>query len=459
VARTLLPVFLVAVLGAGLWAWSRGLNGPYHFDDHITPLDDPASQSLSAWQHHLPRTLRPITKLTYALEAETVITSTPAARRVLSIALHGVSAGLLLLLFRRLTPGAPPFLSAALAAVWFLHPVHADAVLLASGRSAALSTLLIFAALVAFDRSRPWAAALLFALAGLARETALAALLPLMLLSLARNLARPRVAVRELLPLAMAGGLVIWWVSTTPRYLQLAEYSLLGRPFAHSVVAQISAVPVGLWLLIRPSALSIDYGIPLPLRPWDPLFVVGVLLYLAAAAGMLLCVRRSQAAAAVGLALWLAALLPTQSLVPKLDALTNRPLSLALAGLLLAAPPLIGAALSTLSASLPAPSRWSVARRWPAIGACAGAALLVMLLTSATADRAELFQSELRLWQDAAAKSRANERPHVQVALLLKDLGRVREAGEALSVAGRINPFSLQVEALSRVLPTREVVP
>jgi hypothetical protein len=51
----------VVLLLAGLWAWSAGLDGPYHFDDFVTPLNDPASQSLSAWRQYLPLTLRPVT--------------------------------------------------------------------------------------------------------------------------------------------------------------------------------------------------------------------------------------------------------------------------------------------------------------------------------------------------------------------------------------------------------------
>jgi hypothetical protein len=41
-----------------LWAWMATLKGPYQFDDYVTPLGDPASQSLTAWGHYLPVTLR-----------------------------------------------------------------------------------------------------------------------------------------------------------------------------------------------------------------------------------------------------------------------------------------------------------------------------------------------------------------------------------------------------------------
>jgi hypothetical protein len=40
------------VLLAGFWAWTFGLSGPFQFDDGVTPLGDPASASLAAWQQH-----------------------------------------------------------------------------------------------------------------------------------------------------------------------------------------------------------------------------------------------------------------------------------------------------------------------------------------------------------------------------------------------------------------------
>jgi hypothetical protein len=455
--RALVAAGIIALLATGLWAWSRGLNGPYHFDDYATPLGDPASQSLSAWQRHLPLTLRPVTKLTYALEAETGIMDSPAGRRVVSILLHSVSAGLLLLLIARLAPGAP-IGAALLAAAWFVHPVHADGVLLASGRTAVLSNLFIIAALLALERSRAWISALLFACACLSRETALAALLPLGVLIAARHEGRWRVAIQELAPLLATSALVLWWILTTPRYLQLAEYSMLGRPFLSSVTSQVGAVPVGLGLLFHPAALSIDYGIPLPVKFTEPLFLVGLLLYIAAAAGIFMLRRRSRAAA-VGLALWLAALLPTQSVVPKLDALANRPLSLALAGLLLAAAPLIGVVLSSGGDALAASTSREARRRRPSVAAVSVAVALVASLTAETSGRAKLFQSPLDLWQDAASKSRVNERPYVQYAVLLQQEGRHREALQALSVAARIAPFSSQIATMSRVFRSREVSP
>jgi hypothetical protein len=444
-----------------LWAWSSALNGPYHFDDYVTPLGDPASQSLIAWGQHLTVTLRPVAKLSYALEAAAGWSDEPAPRRAVSMALHGTAAVLFLVLTLRLSPGTPLLAAAFLAALWFIHPVHADSVLMLSGRPAVLSGLFLLAALLSLERARPWLAASLFMLACLSRETALAGLLPLAVLAASRPGATFRSTLRELAPALLGGALVVAWILTTPRYLQLAEYSFLGQPFLSSLYAQIGAVPAGLGLLFSPSALSIDYGIPLPRSPLDPLFLLGGVLFLAAAVGIAVSLRRSRAAA-VGLAMWLAALLPTQSIVPKLDALTNRPLSLAFAGLLLVVAPLLAATVWRVRrGSIPLGREHSEAEFLSPfrVSVSLAAMVLVGLLAGVTATRAALFRSELSLWQDAAAKSQTNERPHLKLAQLLKEQGRHEEAWSAVATAAMISPFSSDVALFVRAYRVPEVLP
>ena len=451
--RSRLLAAALAVFVIGLWVWAPGLQGPYHFDDNLTPIGDPASQSLADWKHYLPVTLRPVTKLSYALEADAGLSNSPVPRRIVSLLLHALSAGALYLLVARLRGSkAASWCALLVSALWFLHPVHADSVLLLSGRSALLSGLFLLTAMLAMEHSRRWLAALLFGLACLSRETALAGLLPLAVLTLSGPAVSFRATLRQLAPALLTALMALGWMLATPRYHQLAEFSFLGRPFWHSVSSQIGAVPVGLGLLFNPSALSIDYGFPLPTGISEPLFLLGVALYAAAALGVVLWLRRSRIAA-LGLAMWLAALLPTQSVVPKLDALSNRPLSLALAGLLLTAVPLLVATKSRLRARshgaaghhetgiLSARAQFAVA---------GSGVTLCAMLAIATVHRATLFQSELALWQHAASQSQSNYRPHLQYARLLNQANRVSEARAALRTAQRIDPFSADVAAFAQ---------
>lgn len=442
-------VLLLFLLLGGLLAWSPGLKGPYQFDDFATPLDDSASQSVKAWARNLRLTLRPLAKLTFALEADAGLTERPAVRRGVSLALLAAAAVLLFLLLARLQNDAAPWVAALLAALWFLHPVHADSVLMIGGRTAVLATLFLLGALLALERGRALTAGALFLLACLSRETALAGLLPLAVLATGRADGGHRAALRVLAP-ALVGGLVMLvWLAVTPRYRALAEFSFLGRPLAQSLFAQVGAVPRGLEVLLRPSQLSIDYGVRLPTAATDPLFVTGVILYLFAAAGVLYFAKRSPTAA-LGLALWLAALVPTQSFIPKLDALSNRPLGLALAGLMITVAPVFAGA--GCAGPWAAGGRWPTA--WPGRLAFAGALLAAAVLARATAQRSELFASELTLWADAAGKAVVNPRPHLQYAILLKDAGRDREAWNEISTARRIDPFSPRIDDLYRAWKT-----
>lgn len=69
------------------------MQAPYQYDDYVTPLSDPASGSLSSFWQALPRTLRPLTKLTYAMESSLGASSAPA-RRLLNVCLFMTATGL-----------------------------------------------------------------------------------------------------------------------------------------------------------------------------------------------------------------------------------------------------------------------------------------------------------------------------------------------------------------------------
>ncbi|MBX3130465.1 MAG: hypothetical protein KF718_27345 [Polyangiaceae bacterium] len=421
---------LVAALGLVLFA-SR-TQGPYHFDDWLTPVGDPASQSLSAFASNLTRTLRPLSKLTFALEASLGFSDAPELRRVVSALLHAATSGLLCALAARL--GAGLWAATIAAGVYAVHPIHAEMVWALAGRGALLATLLLVAALLAQLRGRPWAAAAALLAACLARETAVFGLLPLAALELARRPAGVVAALRRLEPSATAVLLALAFVVQNARYRQLIEYSARGRPWAYSSVGQLEAIPHGLSLYARPGALSLDHGVALTHSTASIAFWLGLLTLFGLVALTGWAALRRRTLLAVGCSFMLAALLPTQSVVPKLDPLTERPLASALVGALLLV------ALG-LRAALARPR----ARRLLA----AGCAMVTLALAHATWSRGTLYRSDLALWRDAAAKSVSNPRPHYNLAHALLDAGRRREAAEALRRARSIDPFDSELRALA----------
>jgi hypothetical protein len=396
----------IAVVGLTFAVWIAGARGPYHFDDAITPLADPASQSLGAWARSAVVTLRPVAKLSYAIEGSLGLSEHPAARRATTIAVHAAAALLLAMVLLRLVPALGATGASLLALVWAVHPIHAEAVLAVAGRPAALANACVLAALLATIHARDRTAAALLLVAVLCRETALAAVVPLVVATRGRS-------PRWLVAAAVVGAA---WIAWTPRYQELAAFSYREIDPVAACTAQLAAVPVGLSLLVRPWALAIDHGGPLP----EVLALGGLAIYAIAIAVIVIGWRRAPVLA-LGIAVWLAAIAPTQSFVPKLDALTERPLSLAWAGLIIAV------------------AGWW---RWRPASALVAAALAL-----ATLVRGQRYASDVALWADAAAKSPHGLRPHWNYAQALQAAGRFDDARAEFLVARAIAPHDVRIEA------------
>lgn len=419
---------LIALLAFGVWV--ARISGPYHFDDWVTPVSDPASQSLSAFGENIGRTLRPLSKLSFAIEGSLGWGDEPAARRAVSVLIHAITSGLVFLLAARLCAGIWP--AAVAAALFAVNAIHAESVWALAGRGAALGLMFLVAALLAQLRRRRWLAAGLFLAACLCRETSVLGALPLAALELSRRDGTSW--LRRLEPVATIVLLVIAFVVQNARYRELIDYSSRGRPFAWSVAGQVEAIPYGLGLYVRPGALSIDHGERLAHSFAAPLFWVGVVALLSLGGLLVWACLRKRGLVAVGAALVLAALLPTQTLVAKLDPLTERPFAAALAGVVLLVAVVARRAF-----------RHARVRRI-ALGV---AALLGLLALDATLARGTLYASDVALWRDAAGKSVTNARPHYNLALALLEEGRTEEARMALQRAREIDPFDSEMRALA----------
>lgn len=420
---------LLLLAAVGL-VWGGVLAGGFRFDDYLNLVYDPATTAWPAFLDRLGWGLRPLLRASYA--ADHALWGLRAGGFLLThLLLHAATVlGVFALARRRLGDGGGALLAAL---VFALQPAHAEAVAYLSGRSVLLSTALLVGALLAHERARDggppgraWrlASFLAFTLAVLARETAL--VFPLLLV--AWEATRPGTAAGLLRParpyLALAGGLGLLLLGLT-RYQELGAFTLALRGPLATLSANAVALPELLSLWFRPWALSLVHPAP---EVSGTRMLAGMGLGLALVA-LAVGGRRRAPLAALAAAWLLLALLPTHSLLPRRDLISERHLYLAWLGPSL----LLGGLWHRLAPHLAA----DLLRRRLAI---AGAGLLLLGMGWGTAQRVALWGDEVALWTDTVAKAPASARAWNNLGAARKDAGDIPGAAAAFRKALDLEP-------------------
>ncbi|HKO51435.1 MAG TPA: hypothetical protein VJV79_27190 [Polyangiaceae bacterium] len=422
-------------------AWSPGLHAPYQYDDYVTPVKDPASQSLSAWVEAIPATLRPLTKLSFAIESSLGATSA-ASRRWFNAALFGLAAWLVFGLARFGGLAREP--AAALATLWALHPVHAETVLALAGRSVLLALVLCLASAWAVAQNHSLLAVGCAIFAVLARETAWLWLVACV--GLVTSQKRRSWLVPALL-LATAGGAVL--VMASSRMRTLLSFSFSDSSVWNRLGLQWAALPRGLLLWwFTPRAFNVD----MEFAPFGWIRVAYLLAAIAlyAFAGWLALGPKRGTALGLSALLWLCLVVPLHSVVPKLDPLTARTFSAS------------SAAWVALLAAALARSRVFQFGAGPRIAFWGMAALLSSVLVGFTREGAALYLDPIALWRDASARTTHSTRPLINLGTLLAQDGQLEEARVVLTEAARRSTRSLEgkarLDAVNVLIETKEVL-
>ncbi len=388
------------LLVAVLVAYANAFAGVFQFDDFNVIVQQTGVHSVAAWWQGMPG-IRPLLKLSYA--ANWALDNRALGFHAVNLALHGLNTLLVFQLLRRLAPriGVEParvYGAAFVAALIFaLHPAQTEAVTYVSGRSVSLMALLALASslahLEAEDSRTPsawrFASAVLFALALAVKENAW--VLPLVLLFCGAlrggsgwHKLFARCAWHWAVLLSFAG-----WVLSDPAYARLLEASLQTRSLAENLLTQVTGV---FYLVTHPLlALAVNTDPDLPVHK---AFTPELALKACALAGVLAAgvwqARASAGSRWIGFAvLWFALwLIPTNSVLPRLDVANDRQLYLALIGPAFG----VGVLLTRLRAHRPSAAKL-------------GAALLVLVLTLATISRNHDYRSEVALWEQTALAS------------------------------------------------------
>ena len=385
VASRRLSLLLLTLVSVG--AWCLVVRGAFQYDDLPTIVRDPATQNLDALLGRLVTGVRPLTRISFFLNAA-LFGLSPAPFLATNLLLH--LAAVLLVWALALTRLADARAALVAGMAFALQPAHAATIAYASGRSEGLSAMLVLTGLLLWEKRRTALALAVLAAACLARETTL--VFPVLLL--VWEATRPETATEPspvsrrnalVLAAALASALALSLLAL-PRYRTLAAFSLRLRSPLATLVVNGQALPESLSLWVRPWALSVDH--PFVPEGSVPASVLGLLLL---AAGVLAAIHWRRRAPFLSLAvLWsLVTLAPTSSWIARLDFLTEKPLYLAWFGTAL----LLGRAF-----------QWALGHLSARTVAVATAAFL-SLAAVFSVERAWTWSDPIRLWLEATAKA------------------------------------------------------
>jgi tetratricopeptide (TPR) repeat protein len=422
-------VLALAILGA----YGQALNGPFQFDDYSVIVLNPAVHSLKGWFASMPG-IRPLLKLSYMLNWVTL--PEPVWFRLFNVTVHGINSVLVYGLLRQLRgrDATGDWVPLASALLFALHPVQTEAVTYLSGRSVSLMALFYLGSLLTWvtagraGRAELWrlASAILFAAALMVKETAVTLPLAILLLDklfLCRNATPRELARRQALHwLILVAGLM--GCAALPAYRRLLDASVHARGLGDNLLTQVSAVWYLAGQLLRPWGMNVDPDQAV-IRSWTA--VIGwQILVIAVLLGLAWWSRRRRPWLALAILWFFLHLLPTNSVLPRLDVANDRQLYLAALG-------------AFVAASLGVQTMLERNRRAGLVLAACG--LLVLgTLAAATVQRNAVYQSEIAFWEDAAMRSPHKPRVANNLGYAYQRAGRLDEARQAYRRAIALDP-------------------
>lgn len=438
---TLRPWQATALLAATVLAvYANTLAAAFQFDDYNVVVFNPAVHGLSAWAADLTTGIRPLLKLSYTLNwLNAAGAAWPfhlfnlAIHLFNSLLVYTLGAALADDLAHDMEPEERQRAALFCALLFALHPVQTEAVSYIAGRSVSLMATLYFGSLLAYRRAVSarctlcWnlLSLLLFLLALAVKEVA--ATLPCALLLWERSrhghdrlAGAMRRCAAHWLVLAIVLAVPLWHA----RYGWLLQVSLAQRSLYANWLTELNGVCYLLSRLFVFYRLDIDPDLPV-LHGWS-IALAFEALALAVLLATAVATWRNRPWIGFGL-LWLfLQLLPTNSLLPRLDVANERQLYLASFGLFFAAGMLI--------------ARQQAAGVRRALVLRVGVTLLLLLLAVATLARNQAYRDEIALWEDTASKSPNKARVHNNLGYAYALAGRYGDAHAQYVLALRLQP-------------------
>ncbi|GAM09752.1 transmembrane and TPR repeat-containing protein F38B6.6 [Geobacter sp. OR-1] len=453
-----IPLQIIAILGAGILAWSNSFSAPFVFDDLTSIVNNPLIRSLQrlltdpALFCAAPR--RFLGQLSFAANYR-IGGLNQFGYHAVNLAIHLATALLLFMFLRLLLTGgvenkgrsttAQPFSAPFSAALIFaVHPVQTQAVTYITQRFTLLATFFYLLALLCYAKSRTtgnsnsapynsWYSAAILATVGAMFSKEISFSIPfsiaLLELTLFPGTIRKRLMLLVPFGALLAIPVLMLFAATDSELTTLTMLTKTGLPsttYANYLITQPAVLCTYLRLLFLPINQTIDYDYQV-YQAVTALPVLAGILLLTALIGLILYLyrqgTRSSRLAGFGMS-WFLAALSAEALVPLSDVINEHRLYLPLAGASITASSALG---------------W-LALRLGTKAVNTTLLLLVLLLAAATWQRNLIWSDELLLWSDAVAKAPGKARPHYNLGTILSKRGLTEAAEQEFNAALAIEP-------------------
>jgi len=421
-----------------------------NFDDELYVVNNSRVQAgltwsgfVWAWQTIVASNWHPLTMLSHMLDCQ-LYGLNPKGHHLTSLLLHAAAVWLLFEVLRRMT--GYTWRSAAVAALFAIHPLHVESVAWVAERKDVLSGLFFVLSLGAYLRytRRPtagtYAAVILTVAAGLLSKSMLVTLpcvlllvdiwplgrLPVTSWSAAKPALRPLLLEKiPLFVLAMVmSGITI---STQSKSLARLTAVPVARRFGNALVSCVSYLGKTFW----PERLAAFYPLPAAVPPWKA--GAAALLLATVTALVLLRLRRSPWLA-VGWFWFLGMLVPVIGILQVgRQAMADRYTYL----------PSIGLFLALIWEAAELSSRWKITRR---VALPATAAVLAVLAVLCRA-QVDTWRNSRTLFSHAVAVTEGNYLAHLNLGVAIARDGDEAGAMQEYRTALAIQPNMIEAQA------------
>lgn len=422
-------------------AYLNSFWGVFQFDDYNVIVYNRTVHSWHAWISDLRDGIRPLLKFSYMLNWTSGMGL--FGFHLTNTFIHLANAIMFYFLSLKIISSYMIIehrdkIAALFASLLFaLHPVQTEAVTYISGRSVSLMAMFYLISILFYLRGSIYKnrsvrvilvyvlSPMFFVFAVLAKETAVTLPFALSLIEKTCQYRKRwgailrKQAVHYLSFIAMMLVLI-----AHPRHGSLLEYSFDIRSMSDNILTQINAISYLISRLFVLNGMNIDPDLPV-ITAWSPELLIKTFLLVILFVGGIIAFR-IRPVCGFGILWFFLHLIPTNSIVPRLDVANDRQLYLASFGIYTA---IVVEARMFLHSTKRTVIRWYAA-----------AVMIPVLIGSFTIARNHSYRSEIALWEDAAEKSPRKARVYNNLGYAYFLAGRFGDAEKAYLTALSIKP-------------------